>query len=282
MKSLNGPLGSSIEATDPVGGGDICRAFRARLGDGRVVFVKTRDGAPADFFRTEADGLRRLGEAGGAPVPEVLAVTDDALALEWIEPGRPTPQAAEDFGRGLAATHAAGAKHFGGEGTGYLGSLRLPNSPAPDWATLYREQRLGAALRIAVDRGRIARGDAKAVEQVLERLEDLAGPVERPALLHGDLWSGNVHWSAAGPAYLIDPACHGGHRETDLAMLALFGCPHRDRIMAAYDEALPLADGWQQRVALHQLHPVVVHAALFGGGYGSQAGMLAADALAQA
>ncbi len=281
MKSLQVALGAIIRRTDPVGGGDICRAYRAHLDDDRVAFVKNRPGAPADFFHTEAAGLRRLRDASGAPVPEVLAVTDDALAIEWIEPGRPSREAAEEFGRALAITHAAGSKTFGGDGEdGYLGSLRLPNRPAQSWVDLYREQRVGAALRIAVERGRIEARDVADVERVLDALEDLAGPAEPPALLHGDLWSGNVHWSAAGPAYLIDPACHGGHRETDLAMLALFGAPHRERIVAAYDEVSPLAPGWRHRVALHQLHPVVVHAALFGGGYGPQAGMLAREALA--
>jgi fructosamine-3-kinase len=275
-------LGSVVVASARVGGGDICRASRLTLADGRTVFAKTRPGAPADFFRTEADGLRRLGAATGAPVPEVLDVSDDALVLEWIEPGRPTAAAAEGFGRALAVTHAHGAPHFGGTGDGYLGSLRLPNRPAATWPELYAEQRVGAALRHAVDRGRIAPDDAAAVERVLARLEDVAGPAEPPALLHGDLWSGNVHWSATGPAYLIDPAVHGGHRETDLAMLALFGCPLLERILAAYDAAAPLADGWRERVPLHQLHPVVVHAALFGGGYGSQAGALARSVLARA
>ena len=280
MTSVGEVLGSQVLESARVGGGDICEARRLRLADGRVVFAKTRPGAPADFFHTEADGLRRLAAAGGAPVPEVLDVTDDALVLEWVDPGRPTPAAAEEFGSALAATHAHGAEHFGGRGDGYLGALRLPNRPAATWPELYAEQRVGPALRHAVDRGRINASDAGAVQQVLEALPALVGPVEPPALLHGDLWSGNVHWSASGPAYLIDPAVHGGHRETDLAMLALFGCPLLERILAAYDEAAPLAEGWRGRVALHQLHPVVVHAALFGGGYGAQAGRLARTVLA--
>jgi len=247
-------LGCTVVDSSRVGGGDICEARRLTLADGRTVFAKTRPGAPPDFFRTEAAGLARLARAGGAPVPQVLQVTDDALVLEWVEPGRATPAAAEQFGRALAATHAYGAPYFGGDGDGYLGSLRLPNRPAQTWAELYAEQRVGAALKHAV-------------------------APEPPALLHGDLWAGNVHWSAAGPAYLIDPAVHGGHRETDLAMLALFGCPLLERILAAYDEAAPLADSWPDRVPLHQLHPVVVHAALFGGGYGAQAGRLARAAL---
>jgi fructosamine-3-kinase len=272
-------LGCPVVDSSRVGGGDICEARRLTLADGRTVFAKTRPGAPPDFFRTEAAGLARLARAGGAPVPQVLQVTDDALVLEWVEPGRATPAAAEQFGRALAATHAHGAPYFGGDGDGYLGSLRLPNRPAQTWAELYAEQRVGAALKHAVARGRIGPDDARDVERVLGALEQLAGPPEPPALLHGDLWAGNVHWSAAGPAYLIDPAVHGGHRETDLAMLALFGCPLLERILAAYDEAAPLADGWPDRVPLHQLHPVVVHAALFGGGYGAQAGRLARAAL---
>ena len=93
---------------------------------------------------------------------------------------------------------------------------------------------------------------------------------EPPARLHGDLWSGNVLWTADA-AVLIDPAAHGGHREADLAMLALFGAPHLERVLAAYAEAAPLADGWRDRVLLHQVHPLLLHAVLFGGGYGAQA-----------
>ena len=112
----------------------------------------------------------------------------------------------------------------------------------------------------------------RTIERVMSRLVDgqLSVPDAEPARLHGDLWSGNVLWSADGPV-LIDPAAHGGHRETDLAMLDLFGLPHLDRVLAAYDETWPLDDGWRERVPLHQLHPLLVHAALFGGGYGAQA-----------
>ncbi|HEY2831806.1 MAG TPA: fructosamine kinase family protein [Sporichthyaceae bacterium] len=278
--ALADALGVAISDTQPVGGGDICRAARATLDDGRTIFIKTRPGAPPDFFRTEAAGLRRLAEAGGAPVPDVLAVTDDALALEWIEPGRPNPGAAEAFGRALAVTHRAAPAHFGGDGDGYLGSLRLPNRPANSWPELYREQRVGPALRKAIERDAINPRDALDVQRVLDNLEDVAGPEEPPALLHGDLWAGNVHWAANGLVYLIDPAVHGGHRETDLAMLALFGAPLLDRILAGYDAVYPPASGRDRRVPLHQLHPVVVHAALFGGGYGPRAGALARTMLA--
>lgn len=117
------------------------------------------------------------------------------------------------------------------------------------------------------------------VEEVAARIGDLAGPPEPLARLHGDLWGGNVHWSAAGPAYLVDPAAHGGHRETDLAMLLLFGAPHVERVLAAYAETAPLADGWRARVPLHQVFPLLVHAAMFGGGYGTGAARAATEAL---
>ena len=118
------------------------------------------------------------------------------------------------------------------------------------------------------------------IERVCDRLPELAGPPEPPARLHGDLWSGNVLWSTDG-AWLIDPAAHGGHRETDLAMLALFGCPHLDTVLAAYDEAAPLAPGWRDRVPLHQLFPLLVHVVLFGRGYAGQCVAAARAALAR-
>ncbi|MGH3498687.1 MAG: fructosamine kinase family protein [Nocardioidaceae bacterium] len=295
-------LGVPVVATTPVAGGDICVATRLRLTDGRSALIKTRPHAPAGFFETEAAGLRWLADARGAPVPDVLGVDDDCLVLSWIEPGRPTPDAAESFGRGLSRTHAAGAPTFGAETDGYIGSAPLPNTAAPDWPTFYAEQRVRPYLRLAHDRGRLADDDRADVETLLTRLSEVAGPAEDPARVHGDLWSGNVVWGAAplgyssapehpdgsgasppvpsGPrAHLVDPAAHGGHRETDLAMLALFGVPYLDRILAAYDEATPLADGWAGRVPLHQVHPLLVHAATFGGGYGSRAAAAARAAL---
>ena len=114
------------------------------------------------------------------------------------------------------------------------------------------------------------RPDAKEIERAVERHPGAAGPAEPPARIHGDLWSGNVLW-VDGRALIVDPAAHGGHRETDLAMLALFGVPGLDRIIGAYEEVSPLADGWRWRVPLHQLHPLLVHVNLYGIGYLEQA-----------
>ncbi len=277
-------LGTAVAATSPVAGGDICTSTRLRLSDGRSALIKTRPHAPADFFATEAAGLRGLAEAtssGGADVPEVLAVEDDCLVLAWVERGKSTLEAAERFGRGLAATHAAGSPVFGSEsGTdGYIGTLPMPQRTAPTWPEFFATRRILPYLKLARDRGNITETDAPAVEGVVRRIVDLAGPDEPPARLHGDLWGGNLVWGADDRVWLIDPAAYGGHRETDLAMLALFGAPQLPRILDAYDEAAPLADGWRDRVPLHQLFPLLVHACLFGGGYGARAGEAARSLL---
>ena len=117
-----------------------------------------------------------------------------------------------------------------------------------------------------MDTGALRSEDARLVEAVIDRIGSLAGPAEPPSRIHGDCWSGNVLWSD-GRGWLIDPAAHGGHRETDLAMLALFGAPFLDRILACYEEIAPLAPGWRNRVPLHQLHPLLVHVCLFGTSY---------------
>ena len=148
--------------------------------------------------------------------------------------------------------------------------MLLPNDPAPDWATFYAERR----LRPMLTRARLSPAGAQAVERVCERLGELAGPPEPPARLHGDLWGGNVLWDRAGAPWLIDPAVYGGHREVDLAMLQLFGAPGA-AFFAAYEERLPLADGYAERTELWQLFPLLVHAALFGGSYRDSAARVA-------
>ncbi len=265
-----------IRAT-PLPGGDTCVAELFTLDGGEAVFAKSREGAPAGFFAAEAAGLAWIAEAQAIPSPEVISVSNDHLLLEWVPRGEPTPQAADRFGAGLARLHAAGAAEFGAPWAGFIGRLAMDNSPVDSgqWSEFFGLRRIQPYLRTARDVGRLSSEDAGAVSAVLARLDALGVPAEPPARLHGDLWSGNVHWSAAGPAYLIDPAAHGGHRESDLAMLALFGTPFLDRILAAYDEAAPLGSGWRERMGLHQLFPVLVHAVMFGGSYGAQAGALA-------
>ncbi|MCW2985240.1 MAG: fructosamine kinase family protein, partial [Conexibacter sp.] len=172
------------------------------------------------------------------------------------------------------ALHRAGAARAGelpgGAERYVLGPLTLPNAPGDDWPAFYAGSRLLPLARMAADRGALDAGGVRAVESVAARIDDLAGPAEPIARLHGDLWSGNVHAGADGRPWLIDPAAYGGHREVDLAMLSLFGAPG-PRFGEAYDAVWPRADGHAERVALYQLLPLLVHAVLFGGGYGASA-----------
>ncbi|MGW0498727.1 fructosamine kinase family protein [Streptomyces sp. NPDC003007] len=254
----------------------------ATLDDGRVVVVKRSDAPGA--ARAEAAGLRWLAAAGSVRVPVVHGHEEGWLVIDRVTEGRPGRRAAVRFGRDLAALHAAGAPAFGapppdGPADAYIGLARMRNEPAADWPSWYAEQRVLPYLRQAVDQGTVRVGEATVVERLCERLPDLSGPAEPPARLHGDLWSGNVLWAADGEVRLIDPAAHGGHRETDLAMLRLFGCPHLEHVLDGYQEVAPLADGWDDRVGVHQLFPLLVHAVLFGRGYAKQAFAVARTAL---
>lgn len=268
--ALAAALGSGVDRLDPVSGGDLNAAHRATLADGRTVFVKSGTSG----YAAEAAGLRWLAEPAALPVPEVLAV-DDArfLALAWIEPGSLDAAGQEALGRGLALTHDAGAPAHGWTPDGgplRLGPLTVPSAAAETWAEVHAHQRLAPLLAQARDRGAIDAAGTAAVQRVIDRIDELAGPPEPPARLHGDLWGGNVLADAAGRPHLIDPAAHGGHREVDLAMLALFGGASA-RTLAAYEDVHPLADGAEGRVALWQLFPLLVHAVLFGGSYGASA-----------
>lgn len=256
------------------GGGDINEGWHVTLADGSDAFVKTRAGAHMGEYAAEAAGLAWLGEPGALRVPRVLEVGEDYLALEWIEPGRLDAAGMEELGRGLAAIHMAGAPRFGdpraggaavGEPT-HFGSLALPNDATSDWPSFFVERRLRPLARLAADQGWLDGASARALESVCKRAPELAGPQEPPARLHGDLWSGNVMADTDGRPWLIDPAVYGGHREVDLAMLRLFGAPS-ERVFDAYHEVFPPAEGWQERVELWQLAPMLVHGVLFGGSY---------------
>lgn len=253
----------------PVGGG-VCTASRLTLDDGSSLFAKTWPSGPAPdgMFAAEAAGLAWLREAGTVPVPEVLVAMPEMLAMEWVEPGEPSREAAERFGRGLAGLHRSGADTFGGGRPGWIGPLPLDNTPATGgWGSWFATRRLLPYLKISADRGALSAADVTAIEQIMDNLQGY-DPPEPPARLHGDLWPGNLLWGHDGRAWLVDPAAHGGHRETDLATLTLFGgVPFFDTILGAYQEVWPLADGWQARVPLHQLHLMLVHTAAFGSGY---------------
>lgn len=238
-------------------------------------FVKRNASAPAGFFACEAAGLRWLSTAdGGVPCARVLAYDDTSLTLERVPSAAPSRSAASEFGRRLARTHDAGAVAFGAppeswDGPGFFGPMHQPLPMSltghERWGSFYARERLAPMVRLAADRlDAECRADVRAVIARCKAGDFDDGDV--PARLHGDLWSGNVMWTPDG-AVLIDPAAHGGHRETDLAMLALFGCPHFDEVIVGYESVRPLRDEWRARVGLHQLYPLLAHVVLFGSGY---------------
>lgn len=254
-------------------------------------FVKSRAGAPAGFFETEAAGLRWLDEPGVIPVVEVLEVQDDALHLERLDQAPPPAEVARAFGERLAALHDAGAPGFGWSPgrTAWFGPLEdpfeVPTSSRDSFAEFWAEDRLRpllAASSATLGADGTARVGA-AVDAIAAGMFDgICGEgTEQPSRVHGDLWSGNVMWTPGG-AVLIDPAAHGGHRLEDLAMLSLFGAPHLEQIYTGYQQAHPLPEGWREDLPTHVLFGLLAHVHLFGSGYVAQAVSVADAVVARA
>jgi fructosamine-3-kinase len=269
QRGLEAALGSAITRAAPVRGGDVAIAYALDLADGRRVFAKTHPGAPSEFFTTEATGLMWLRDAGTIAVPAVLAVSDEQpnhLVLEWIDEG-PVHRATEaELGVALARLHRAGAPSFGRADRRSTGSRGLPNEPCSTWAEFYATNRLLPLARLARDGRALPSRAIDALEQLAGDLDRFDPAGEPPSRLHGDLWAGNRLVDARGRSWLIDPAAHGGHREFDLAMMRLFG-GFGAECFTAYADAHPLTPGWEDRVAMHQIAPLVVHAIKFGGNY---------------
>ena len=261
-------LDAGIVRATSVHGGDVAISFRLELDDGRRVFAKTHASAPANHFSTEAASLAWIRGAPDIGVPDVLAVSDDPpfLVLEWIDEGGAVADTEISLGRGLASLHRAGAPRFGREDRRSTGSRGLPNEPCETWVDFYATQRLLPLARLAKDGLALRDRAIRDLEAVAGRLLELGGEPEPPARVHGDLWAGNRLVGTDGRNWLIDPAAHGSHREFDLAMMRLFGGFGSD-CFAAYEERFPLGQGWRDRVALHQLAPLVVHAIKFASRY---------------
>jgi len=280
---LERALGRTPARVARIAGGDTAAAFRVELPDGSLCFAKR---GPREALAREAAGLRWLaaglgGGADGLGVPAPRGEAAGWLVLPWIERGRPDDRGEEALGQGLAALHRAGASAWGLERDNFVGALPQANAPRPTWARFYAEQRLAPLVRRAREAGLLPGARAARFEEACERMEELVGRDEPPARLHGDLWAGNALFDADGRPWLVDPAVYGGHREVDLAMMRLFGGFSR-RTFAAYEEAWPLSEGWEARVPLYQVYPLLVHACLFGGGYAASAARALEEALASA
>ncbi|MFH5229072.1 fructosamine kinase family protein [Antrihabitans spumae] len=249
-----------------------------------ALFTKRNPDAHPDFYAAEAAGLRWLG-AAGAPVVDVIDVAQDHIDLERLMSGRADPAAANALGRALATMHDAGVDGgFGCPPDGFAGQIFIGRRPMSStqhsrWGEFYAAERVVGFVRIAVDEGSVSTEQLGDIERACGAVADGTFDDDAaPARIHGDLWNGNVVWTPRG-AVLIDPAAHGGHRETDLAMLALFGCPFLPDVIAGYCDVHPLRSGWRERVPLHQLHPLAVHAAGYGPGYGRQLHSAAGEVL---
>lgn len=262
-------LGTTIKQLAPLGGGDFAQSYRAEMASGETLFIKTHSNPPAGFFTTEATGLKWLHETSVVAVPEVRAFSDDPpfLAMEWVEVGGMASVKREsEFGRSMAQLHRIPQTVFGRSDRRTTGSLALSNEPCSNWPEFFATRRLLPLAEIARNRGAMSAKDIDSLERLAQRLDTLDIPEEAPALLHGDLWAGNRLVDTDGQSWLIDPAAHNSHREFDLAMMQLFG-GFEAGCFAAYHEVFPIEPGWQKRVLLHQLAPLVVHAIKFGSGY---------------
>lgn len=233
---------------------------------------------PAGMAALEAAGLRWLA-ASGLPTPAVLAADDTFVVLEWVPTKAPGAAAARAFGAALARTHGSGAAAFGvappgvAADTGWVGAVQVPFGSWPDWPQHYVHDRLRPVAEAARLAGGLTDAESASVARLCDRLlanPELAGPPGPPGPIHGDLWAGNLLWQS-DRVLVVDPATCGGHAETDLAMLALFGAPHLADLVAGYEATRPLPAGWRDRIALHQVFPLLVHAAMFGGSYGAAA-----------
>lgn len=260
-----------VRAVVRVPGGGIAQAYRVDTAGG-TVFVKLMPDAPPGLFEREATGLHALRAVGALGVPEVLRAHDSGLVLEWVDVDPDRTGDDGDFGRALAALHDRHGPRFGSiddRTHSYVGSVGVDLAPADTWAESYLVGRVQPLAARCVRLGLLDPGVLVAVDGLIARGDEVCGPPEPPSLVHGDLWAGNWLVDTSGRHWVIDPSVSWSHRELDLAMMQMFS-GFGEGVFAAYQEVAPLAEGWQARVDLHQLLPLLVHVILFGDPYAGQ------------
>jgi protein-ribulosamine 3-kinase len=265
---------SPIDRVSPVGGGCISPTARFTTAAGESFFLKRGGpGLPAGMLEAEARGLEALAAAEAVRVPEVIGTggsgPDGWLLLEWLPPGGVQATTWERLGRDLARLHRRRARRFGADRDNFIGSLAQSNAPVDSWPDFWRDHRLEPQLRLARDRGLLGAGEARRFDAVFANLDTAleAAADDGASLLHGDLWSGNVHILEDGTPAVVDPSVYHGHREVDLAMAQLFG-GFDAAFRSAYLEAWPLEPGYEPtRRAIYQLYYLLVHVNLFGPSY---------------
>ncbi len=261
-ESLTAQLASPVATAQPIGGGSINDAARLELEDGRTLFLKTHPSPPTGFFEAEAAGLQTLADAEAVRVPAVIAVAEEGLILEWLD-GRPAHGFARELGDRLARLHSVTAGEFGFERANFCGLTPQPNPRMRDGFQFFAEARLLHQGRLARDSGRLGQGDIRQLEWLAARLDRWI-PEQPASLIHGDLWSGNIHCGPAGEPVLIDPATHYGWAEADLAMTTLFGRQPR-AFYEAYLANRSIERNWEERAPLYNLYHELNHLNLFGG-----------------
>ncbi len=253
-----------------VGGGCINRAFRLQLG-GDKFFVKLNVAGCSDMFAAEFSGLEEIARSQTVRVPEPIehgVIADKSfLVIEWLELGGARDD--QQFGKQLAAMHEVRADQHGWHRDNTIGRTPQSNEQHRDWITFFRTQRLEIQFQLAEKNGytNLVNPGRELADKLQEFFNEY---LPHPSLLHGDLWGGNASALADGTPVIFDPAIYYGDRETDLAMMELFG-GFSKRCFDAYREVLPLDSGYEQRKVLYQLYHVLNHANLFGGGYARQA-----------
>lgn len=270
LKNILEDCSLTITSFEPVHGGDINRAYCLYSSDAKY-FLKVNDANlyPA-MFEKEANGLQALAKELPTlivpqPIKYGIAQQQQYLLLEWIEPGKPKTNFWENFGTALATMHQPPRSYFGWEEDNYIGSLHQYNTKYDSWHLFYAECRIMPLISRLFNTAVFSRQDVMTAESLCKKFDQLF-PHEPPALLHGDLWSGNFMITATGSAGIYDPAVYYGNREMDIGMTKLFG-GFDERFYVAYNEKYPLEKDWQLRLQLTQLYPVLVHAVLFGGHY---------------
>ncbi|MFU8813076.1 MAG: fructosamine kinase family protein [Balneolaceae bacterium] len=267
-------LSAPVEEATPLSGGDINRAARVRAG-GIDYFLKWNEAAPGGMFRAEEQGLDLLRAATSLAVPSVFVSHEPDsecpgfLLMEFFQPGTPTDTHREVLGKGLAELHGKTGEQFGLDHDNFIGRLPQRNREHAVWHDFFRDERIDPQLRRAVDGGRLSRSLLSCADRFYAQLPDLF-PESPPSLLHGDLWSGNVLFTKSGTPALIDPAVYFGHPEMDLAFTRMFG-GFSESFYRAYESVRPIDPGFEERIPIYNLYPLLVHANLFGGGYADRA-----------
>lgn len=259
-------LDDEIISSKTQSGGDINNASIIKLSDGESLFLKWNDSAPDYMFETESKGLKILSDANtDLVIPEVVEVGKNFLLLSLLIPGLGNSGSAYNFGTELAKLHQHSFETFGLNHDNFIGKLPQRNHQHQNWADFFISERIEPQIKLGIQTGKFESDLIPIVDTLHKTVQDLF-PYEQPALLHGDLWSGNYMFTNSGVASIYDPAVYYGHREMDIAMTRLFGGFSSD-FYDGYNSEYPLADGFEDRIELCNLYPVLVHANLFGGGY---------------